>query len=88
MDKDAASHWSKRGLIEIKGAVEELPHGDPRVEGSLLQKIESELNLRKEEVPKVWGKGRIHPGQDGKEVVFEGPNRVLSTVMAMHVWGD
>jgi hypothetical protein len=52
MDKDTTSQQSERGLFEIKGAMEELPHGDPRVEGSLSQKIESELGLRKEEVLK------------------------------------
>jgi hypothetical protein len=57
VDQDTTFHWSKRGLIEIKGAVEELPRGDPRVEGRLLQKIESELGLWKEEVLKVQGKG-------------------------------
>ncbi len=88
VDKDMVSHRSKRGLVEIKGAMEELPCGDSRVEGSLLQKIESELSLRKEEVPMVRGKGQCHPGQDGKEVVLEGPNCALSMVMAMHVWGD
>jgi hypothetical protein len=74
VDKDATSHRSKRGLVEIKGAVEEIPHGDPRVEGSLSQKIESELSLQKEKVPKVGGKGKIHPSRDEKEVVLEGPN--------------
>jgi hypothetical protein len=88
VDQDAASHWSKRGLGEVKEAVEELPCRDPRVEGSLLQKIESELSLRKEEVPEVRGKGRIHSGQDGKEVVLESLNRVLSRVRAMHVRRD
>jgi hypothetical protein len=88
MDKDVTSHQSKRGLAEIKGAVEELSHRDPRVEGSLSQKIESELSLQKEEVPKVQEKGRIDPSQDGKEVVLEGPNCTLSMVKAVHVWGD
>ncbi len=35
MDKDATSHRSKRGLVEIKEAVEELSRRDWRVEGSL-----------------------------------------------------
>jgi hypothetical protein len=45
VDQDRTFHWSERGLVEIKGVVEELPRGDARVEGGLLQKIESELSL-------------------------------------------
>ncbi len=87
MDMDATSYWFKRGLVEIKGGIEELPHGDLRVEGSLSQKIESELCLWREKVPKEQGKGWIYPSQDGKEVVLEGPNQAVSTVTVMHVWG-
>ena len=40
VDKDMVSHRSKRGLVEIKGAMEELPRGDPRVESRLSKEIE------------------------------------------------
>ena len=87
MDQDATSHLSAWGLVEIKGAVKELPRGDPRIEGSPSQKIESELSLWKEDVPKVWGKGQIHSGHNGKEVVLESLNCALSMVTAIHVRG-
>ncbi len=57
--QDTTSHWSKRGLVEVIRSIEELPRRDPRVEGSLSQKIESELSLWTDEVLMV--RGRMDP---------------------------
>jgi hypothetical protein len=54
--------------------LEVLPSRDPRIERCLSEEIESELSLRQEEIPKVRGKGGIHTGQDGKEVILESAN--------------
>ncbi len=43
MDQDASTHWSERGLVEINGAIEELPHGDLGLRAAC-QEIESELS--------------------------------------------
>jgi hypothetical protein len=69
VDQDTPAHRSKRDIVKVKGAIEELPCGDLRVECRLLQEIESEFSLWEEEIPKVWGKGWIHSGQDGKVVL-------------------
>jgi hypothetical protein len=87
VDQDATSHWSKRGLVEIKGAVEELPCRDQRVECSMLQKIESELSLWEEEIPKVQGKRTDLLWPRWKGMVLESPNCTLSMVMAMDLMG-
>jgi hypothetical protein len=85
MDEHTTTSRSKRGLVEVKGALEVLPSRDPRIERCLSEEIESELSLRQEEIPKVRGKGGIHTGQDGKEVILESANWTLRTIATMHV---
>ena len=88
MDEHATAHRSKRHLVEVKWSLEVLPHGDPGFECHLSEEIEGKFCLGKEEVPKVWGKGWIHTGQDGYEVGFEGSDGPLSLVAAVHIRGD
>jgi hypothetical protein len=87
MNEHATAHWSKQHLVEVKRSLEVLPRGDPEVECRLSEEIEGKFCLGKEEVPKVWGKGWIHPGQDGDEVGFEGSDGPLGAVAAVHIWG-
>ncbi len=79
---------TKRGMVEIKRALEVFSRGDPGFKSRLLKEIEGELSLGKEEVPKVRGKGWIYTSQDGKEVGLERSDCSHSTVPAMHIRKD
>jgi hypothetical protein len=71
MDKDVTTNWAKRCLVEVKGTLEKIPRTDPWVKQCLAKKIEGEISLWKEKVPKVRGKHGINAGQNCKEVVLE-----------------
>jgi len=85
MDEHTTTDWSKRSFVEVKWSLEVLPRGDPGVESRLSEEIEGKLCLGKEEVPKVWGKGWIDTGKDGKEVGLERSDSSLCSVAAMHI---
>ena len=40
MDEDSTTHRDKGGLVEVKGAMEELPHQDARIERGLAEEVE------------------------------------------------
>jgi hypothetical protein len=86
MDEHMTTNWSKRSLVEVKWSLEVLPHGDRGVESRPSEEIEGKLCLGKEEVPKVWGKGWIHTGKNGKEVGLQRSDSTFSSVSAMHIW--
>jgi hypothetical protein len=49
--------WEKRGGIVVKGAIEVFPGGHAWCDGGLVEEVECQFCLLKEQVPKVTGEG-------------------------------
>ena len=55
MDENKAAEGGDGTGVIIEAAIEILPGGFSRVKGGLMEKIESEFGLGKEEIPKILG---------------------------------
>ncbi len=55
---DRAAKWEERGGIEVEGAIEVFPGGHAWCDGGLVEEVECQFCLWKEQVPKVTGEGK------------------------------
>jgi hypothetical protein len=55
---DKAAKWEERGGIVVKGAIEVFPGGHAWCDRGLVEEVECQFCLWKEQVPKVTGEGR------------------------------
>ena len=58
-----------------------------KVDGGLTEEVEHELSLIQEEIPQIPGEILIDACEDVEEVVFEGANGALGSIVSMYLGG-